>query len=591
MSAADNPLLLVATMRSHDSATGESVRALLHGMRSSGLLTELGLDPLSAEEVGSLAERLSRRTVTADESAWLLAATGGYPLYIVEAARVLPEGSSGSLEYVLSRRLEQCSEPAREAAGLAAAYGQDVSLDLLREACDLDRRHAWWMRSTSSGGNGSSGPPAQATISRMTCLRSAAYSQVAPARRWLLHRRLAQGLELLYAGRLDDVAAQLAEQYLLGSRPDRALEFFQRAAVAAAGVFANAEALKFFARCLQLIGDLPAGNGRDRWELAIRRQMSPPQTALYGYSSTLLLETVQRTAELAVRVQQPKTETAALIAMFACRFVQGATAESYRIGQRALELAAVESDPDLLGQAHFAVAGPALSLGRPLEAMEHFRRCYEANAGGYSFILGTKLEVHARGWASHAHWLTGDDVGAVSLSAEALTRAHDSGHPYSLAVALSYAAVLHQLRGEKARVADCAAELEWVCSRYDFAYYRQWGYILQGWLEGASGGERIREGIRNLQRQDAFARMPYWLSLQADVLVAGGDRTAARSALDAALAAAEQRDDRWWLPEVLRQRSLLEPAAAATGTLARARQLAEAQSSPALMRRIVQHRA
>ena len=280
-------------------------------------------------------------------------------------------------------------------------------------------------------------------------LRSAAYSQVAPARRWLLHRRLAQGLELLYAGRLDDVAAQLAEQYLLGSRPDRALEFFQRAAVAAAGVFANAEALKFFARCLQLIGDLPAGNGRDRWELAIRRQMSPPQTALYGYSSTLLLETVQRTAELAVRVQQPKTETAALIAMFACRFVQGATAESYRIGERALELAAVESDPDLLGQAHFAVAGRGAELGRPLEAMEHFRRCYEANAGGYSFILGTKLEVHARGWASHAHWLTGDDVGAVSLSAEALTRAHGSGHPYSLAVALSYAAVLHQLRGEQ----------------------------------------------------------------------------------------------------------------------------------------------
>ncbi|UNK44552.1 ATP-binding protein [Arthrobacter sulfonylureivorans] len=590
MAARSGPLLLVATMRGHDSATGESVRALLHGMRSSGLLTELALDPLAAVDVGRLAEQLSRRTVTDDEAAWLLAATGGYPLFIIEAARVLPDGSSGSLESVLSRRLAQCSEPAREAAGLAAAYGRDVSLDLLREACDLDAAtlvdavdELWRQRILRPAGAGYD--------FSHDLLRSAAYHQVEPARRWLLHRRLAQGLELLYAGRPDDAAAQLAEQYLLGSRPDRALEFFQRAALAAAAVFANAEALKFFARCLELIGDLPAGSGRDRWELAIRRQMSPPQTALYGYSSTLLLETVQRTAELAVRVQQPKTETAALIAMFACRFVQGATAESYRIGQRALELAAVESDPDLLGQAHFAVAGPALSLGRPLEAIEHFRRCYEANAGGYSFILGTKLEVHARGWASHAHWLTGDDDGAVSLSAEALTRAHGSGHPYSLAVALSYAAMLHQLRGEKARVADCAAELERVCSRYDFAYYRQWGYILTGWLDGIGGLDRIREGIKNLQRLDAFARMPYWLSLQADVLAAGGDRAAARSALDAALAAAEQRDDRWWLPEVLRQRSLLEPAEAANGTLDRARQLAEAQSSPALMRRIMQQRA
>jgi DNA-binding SARP family transcriptional activator/tetratricopeptide (TPR) repeat protein len=590
MSARSGPLLLVATMRGHDSSMGDSVRALLHGMRSSGLLTELGVDPLSAEEVGRLAEQLSRRTVSDDEAAWLLAATGGYPLFIIEAARVLPDGSSGSLESVLSRRLAQCSEPAREAAGLAAAYGREVSLDLLREACDLDATtlvdavdELWRQRILRPAGAGYD--------FSHDLLRSAAYHQVEPARRWLLHRRLAQGLELLYAGRLDDAAAQLAEQYLLGSRPDRALEFFQRAAVAAAAVFANAEALKFFARCLKLIGDLPSGSGRDRWELAIRRQMSPPQTALYGYSSTLLLETVQRTAQLAVRVQQPKTETAALIAMFACRFVQGATAESYRIGQRALELAEVESDPDLLGQAHFAVAGAALSLGRPLEAIEQFRRCYETNAGGYSFILGTKLEVHARGWASHAHWLTGDDDGAVSLNAEALARAHSSGHPYSLAVALSYAAVLHQLRGERAQVAGCVAELERVCGQYDFAYYRQWGYILAGWLEGIGGVERIREGIKNLQRQDAFARMPYWLSLQADVLTAGGEHAAARSTLDAALAVAEQRDDRWWLPEVLRQRSLLEPAEAAVVTLDKARMLAEVQFSPALVRRIVQQRA
>ena len=47
-------------------------------------------------------------------------------------------------------------------------------------------------------------------------LREAAYAQVSPPKRWLLHRRVAQGLELLHADDTNAVAAQLAEQYARG---------------------------------------------------------------------------------------------------------------------------------------------------------------------------------------------------------------------------------------------------------------------------------------------------------------------------------------------------------------------------------------
>src|SRR5262249_56894436 len=56
-------------------------------------------------------------------------------------------------------------------------------------------------------------------------LRETAYAQVSPPKRWLLHRRVAQGLELLHADDTDAVAAQLAEQYARGGRGDPALAY------------------------------------------------------------------------------------------------------------------------------------------------------------------------------------------------------------------------------------------------------------------------------------------------------------------------------------------------------------------------------
>src|SRR5262249_57416586 len=66
-------------------------------------------------------------------------------------------------------------------------------------------------------------------------LRETAYAQVSPPKRWLLHRRIAQGLELLHPEDTESVAALLAEQYARGGRPERAVTYYRRAADGAAG--------------------------------------------------------------------------------------------------------------------------------------------------------------------------------------------------------------------------------------------------------------------------------------------------------------------------------------------------------------------
>jgi predicted ATPase len=95
----------------------------------------------------------------------------------------------------------------------------------------------------------------------------------------------------------------------------------------------------------------------------------------------------------------------------------------------------------------------------------------------------------------------------------------------------------------------------------------------------------VRLGIRSLRGQGALARMPYWLTLLADVLERAGADTKARAVLDAALVVAEQHGERWWLPEVLRLRAAHEVESRAARHLERARSIAASQSSAVLLGR------
>ena len=94
-----------------------------------------------------------------------------------------------------------------------------------------------------------------------------------------------------------------------------------------------------------------------------------------------------------------------------------------------------------------------------------------------------------------------------------------------------------------------------------------------------------RQGIGNLRAEGSFARMPYWLSLLADVLARERQPDAARATLDGALVDGQARHDLWWLPEVMRMRAAYDEDRAAVARLRSAAQMASAHGSVALVRR------
>jgi DNA-binding SARP family transcriptional activator/tetratricopeptide (TPR) repeat protein len=584
----DSPVMVAATLRSDDLDEEPELAGWTARMRATGMLTELSLGPLEVPDTARLAEAIAGRPLIEHDMHLLQAMTGGFPLYVVEAARTTVDlgGTSlpvGDFTAVLRNRLEQVTPIVREVAGLAAAVGRNFTLDLLTEASDLDADtvaravdELWRRRIVREFRDGYD--------FSHDLLRETAYTQVSPPKRWLLHRRLAQGLELLYANDRDAVSAQLAEQYARGGRPDRAVAYYRRAADVAASRFAYAEAIRLHKEALSILLALPEGRDRDRQELEVLEVIAAPLNARHGYSSPALQETLGRSIVLAEGLGLRDSTFAALIGMWASQFVQGDFDGALQTVTRALTL--VDPDSESSGPAHFAFAGSTLSMGRPEEAVHHFELAARLTRGAPTLSVGTQPEVHATAWAAHAHWLLGHDDAALSSCREAIELARAIEHPYSLAVALAYGGVTHQMRGDLPELISIVGELRELCDRYGFAYYREWGLILNGWSQrDAPGIALIHEGIKNLKSEGSFARMPYWLSLLADLSARNNRPDAAQAILDAAIVDGQARRDLWWMPEVLRMRAAYDDHGAAVSRLSSAVQLTRAHASVALLRR------
>jgi tetratricopeptide (TPR) repeat protein len=606
---------------------------MLRALRSAGQVTDITLAPLDPGQSAELAAQVRGTPLTRAEADWLYTATGGYPLLVIESVRARLLDSLGAVNTgaantdaaslgtaaadaastsltgpaaaslgaaslgaarvadpgpkaraVLAGRIAQADPAAREVAELAAVIGRDFTLELLAEASDLDEDSVigavdelWRRRIIREH------PPAGYDFAH-DLLRDTAYGGISPPLRSHLHLRVAQALEVIHADDPRAAAAAVAYHYERAGHPARAVPHHVRAAEVATGVFANRKAVGHYRRAAELLRQSPPGRERDASELAIRAAMAAPLNAQHGYASAELQAVLERTRDLAERLGDTRLQLISLVGLFGVRYVQGHVAESHEMAQRSLELSHLH--PDVTGQAHFAVAGSATGLGRHEQSLRHFTLAHELCYDAVPALVGTRIEVHARAWSAHALWLLGRDEDALHWCDWAIARAEEVEHPYSLAVALAYAAITHQLRGDVDRTLEFARRVQELCDHYEFAYYRHWGPILAGWCAGGTAGaDQIRDGLRRLRDEGALARQPYYLSLLAQTLLSAGQHDAAGAVLESAQAAAAVHDERWWLPELYRLDARRHRGAAAAGLLRRAVTLAEQQGAVALARR------
>ena len=130
-----------------------------------------------------------------------------------------------TVQVVIAARLAQLSPPARELVGLAAVIGRTFTFEVLAQASGNDEDtlvqgldELWQRRIVREQGG-------DAYDFSHDKLREGAYTALSAARRRLLHRRVAETLEMGYGGSHE----QVGDIFALTGRFDRARESYQSA--------------------------------------------------------------------------------------------------------------------------------------------------------------------------------------------------------------------------------------------------------------------------------------------------------------------------------------------------------------------------
>ncbi|HEU5101898.1 MAG TPA: AAA family ATPase, partial [Roseiflexaceae bacterium] len=317
-------MLVIGTVRAEELGEQHPVTTLLHDLQRVTDVSEIPLRPLDAAETAKLAANLAGRELGANQAIRLYRETEGNPLFVVETIRSRARGwelgvgessptpSSQPLtpipqrvHAVIAARLAQLSAPARELAGLAATIGRAFTFEVLARASNYDEDslvrgldELWQRRIVREQG-------ANAYDFSHDKIREVAYAEVSPMQRQLIHRRVAQTLETIYAGDSDPISGQVAAHYEQAGMLERAIEYYLRAATVAQRVYAHEEAISLFARALDLLERLPDSAQRAGEELSLRLALAASIRVTKGWGARELGPVLRRARELSQHVGDP----------------------------------------------------------------------------------------------------------------------------------------------------------------------------------------------------------------------------------------------------------------------------------------------
>jgi adenylate cyclase len=242
--------------------------------------------------------------------------------------------------------------------------------------------------------------------------------------------------------------------------------------------------------------------------------------------------------------------------------------------------------------AHLQLGATLFWRGEPTESLHHLERTIALHDPGHFWLLPGAADpgVAARVYAGLALWQLGRPDRAVEVSEEGIELGRAKAHPFSLALALCFAAMLHRLCRDCERVHMQATEAITLSTEQEFPLWRGLGKVLLGWTmaQSANGNaaiEQIEQGLAELAATGTEVGAPGALLLLAEAQRSAGRDADALGSIQLGLEIATGKHQHSWEAELLRlQGEALgaQRAAEAEASLRRALDVARRQQARSL---------
>jgi class 3 adenylate cyclase/tetratricopeptide (TPR) repeat protein len=367
-----------------------------HGWGSKTYYTQLRLDPLPPTSAAEVLQVLLGDDPSLESLKQLLIErTAGNPFFLEESVRTLVEtgvlvGERGAyrlaqalptiqvpstVQAVLAARIDRLPPEAKHLLQTAAVIGMEVPLALLQaiaeEREEVLHRSLARLQTAEFLYEAHLFPEVAYTF-KHALTHEVAYGGLLHERRRLLHARIVDALETLYADRLAEQVDRLAHHALRGEVWDKALTYFRQAGVRAMARSANQEATACFEQALVALQYLPEDPDTLAQAVDLRLEL---RNALLAFGELDRMLTYLREAETFAETlgdQRRLGWVSVRIAMYLwarCDYDRALT-----LAQRALALATSSVDTALQATAHWYMGGTLHHLGDYRQAIDCLKR-------------------------------------------------------------------------------------------------------------------------------------------------------------------------------------------------------------------------
>jgi class 3 adenylate cyclase/predicted ATPase len=546
-------------------------------------MTQLILTRFTRPQVEAMVERITRGKVLPPEALQqIVAKTDGVPLFVEEMSKAVLE--SGVLKgaddhYELTGPLPALAIPAtlhdslmarldrlvtaKGIAQLGATIGRHFPYELLRAVAHLDD-------TTLQRGLGrlveaellyQRGVAPQATyMFKHTLIQEAAYQSLLKSTRQHYHRQIAQVVEERFSEIVETQPELLAHHYTEAGLNAQAVGYWQRAGERAVRGSANLKTISHLTKGLEVLRTLPDTPERIQHELVLQITLGPALIATKGYAAPEVEHAYARARELCQQVGEIPQLFLVLRGLQVFYFLRAELQTARELGEQLLSLVQRQNDPALLVGAHLALGQTLLYLGELALARTHLEQgsaLYNPQQHRFSAWPGGNPGVQCGLYGGWILWFLGYPDQALRRSCDALTLAQELSHPYSLALALTLAAIFHQFMREGLAAHERAETAIALATEQGSEFCLALGTILQGWaltMQGqeAEGIAQMCQGLGAWRAIGTEAAVPLFLALLAGAYGKEGRPAEAQHLLAEALALVHKTGERWVEAELYR---------------------------------------
>src|SRR5713101_3065839 len=462
-----------------------------------------------------------------------------------------------TVQGVLASRIDRLSAEQKELLQVLAVMGRESPVTLLREVAPHQNAQLERMLRDLQGSEFIYEQPAPAGVEhtfKHALTQEVAYNSLLIERRKLLHERIGDAIESLYASSLNDHLAELAHHYRHSDNVSKAVEYLGRAGQQAMQRSAYADAIGSLNAATDLLQRLPDSTERIQRELRLQLTVAPAVMVVKGWASPEVVRAFARARELCERVGDTPEFFPALWGLWNMYWVRAEFRAAYELAEQLLRRAQSAHDPTLLVYAHLALGETSLYMGDLLSVRKHLEMAIslydrERHRAVIFQYYGLDAGVRCLSLITPCLWHLGYPDQALGRINEALALAKGLSHPHSLAFAELWVGAVHLYRREAGAAQETAEALIAFLTEHRMTAFLPWATGLRGSAMAAQGRHeegivQIKEGLAGIRATGTEMSRPNFLCMLAEACRKAGRLDDGLNALTEALAPADEFEER-----------------------------------------------